>query len=86
LERGLITLEITVGIAPLLGLVGTAFGTLGQSKIINSADLAKGIGMILTTTLLGLLTAIPALVAWNYYSSKVQSAPIPRPHLSRSSK
>jgi biopolymer transport protein ExbB len=79
LERGLVILEITVGIAPLLGLVGTVFGlmtlfgTLGQSEVINSADLAKGIGMILTSTLLGLLIAIPALIAWNYYSSKVQS-------------
>jgi biopolymer transport protein TolQ len=75
LERSLLTLKITAGIAPPLGLVGTAFGTLGQSEIINSAGLAKGIGMILTSTLLGLLSDIPALIAWNYYSSKVQSPP-----------
>jgi biopolymer transport protein ExbB len=79
LQRGLVVLEITVGIAPLLGLVGTVFGmmmlfgNLGQSEVINSGDLAKGIGMVLTSTLLGLLIAIPALIAWNYYNTKVES-------------
>jgi biopolymer transport protein ExbB len=77
LERGLVVLEITIGIAPLLGLVGTVFGLmnlfadLGQSDVINSARLASGIGTILVSTLLGLLIAIPALIAWNYYSSKI---------------
>jgi biopolymer transport protein ExbB len=79
LERGLVVLEITVGIAPLLGLVGTVFGmmslfgTLGQSETINSSELAKGIAIILTSTLLGLLVAIPALIAWSYYNAKIQA-------------
>src|SRR5205823_1429471 len=48
LERGLVVLEIIVGIAPLLGLVGTivgmmsAFGDVGQS-LNNAAKLAKDI-------------------------------------------
>jgi biopolymer transport protein ExbB len=79
LERGLVILEITVGIAPLLGLVGTVFGlmslfgTLGTSEIIQSTELAKGISVILTATLLGLLIAIPALIAWSYYNAKIQA-------------
>jgi len=79
LERGLVVLEIVVGIAPLLGLVGTVFGmmtlfgSLGQAEVINSSDLAKGISIILTATLLGLLIAIPCLIAWNYYNSKIIS-------------
>ncbi|MCX8156217.1 MAG: MotA/TolQ/ExbB proton channel family protein [Verrucomicrobiae bacterium] len=79
LERGLVILEITVGIAPLLGLVGTVFGlmslfgTLGSSEIIQSTELAKGISVILTATLLGLLIAIPALIAWSYYNAKIQA-------------
>jgi biopolymer transport protein ExbB len=79
LERGLVVLEITVGIAPLLGLVGTVFGLmmlfadLGKSETIDSGRLASGIGTILISTLLGLLIAIPALIAWNYYNTKVQS-------------
>jgi biopolymer transport protein ExbB len=79
LERGLVVLEIIVGIAPLLGLVGTilgmmtAFGNVGRAGQIDPAELAKGISLILRATLFGLLIAIPSLVFWSYYSKKVES-------------
>ncbi len=82
LERGLVVLEIIVGIAPLLGLVGTilgmmtAFGNVGQAGQIDPAELAKGISLILRATLLGLLIAIPALVFWSYYTKKVESVAV----------
>jgi biopolymer transport protein ExbB len=81
LERGLIVLEIIVGIAPLLGLVGTilgmmsVFGDIGQTGLNNVNDaskLAQGISLILRTTLIGLLISIPSLVAWSYFSKKVE--------------
>ena len=78
LERGLVVLEIVVGIAPLLGLVGTIYGMitlfsgLGQSGLGDNAVLAKGIALILNTTLMGLLIAIPSLIAWSYYNKKVE--------------
>jgi biopolymer transport protein ExbB len=78
LERGLVVLEIIVGIAPLLGLVGTiagmmdVFGNLGQTGLSDAAKLAEGISLILRATLIGLLIAIPALVAWSYFSKKVE--------------
>ncbi|HNQ74298.1 MAG TPA: MotA/TolQ/ExbB proton channel family protein [Verrucomicrobiota bacterium] len=78
LERGLVVLEIIVGIAPLLGLVGTIVGMMdtfedvGLSGLNDAAKLAHGISMILKATLIGLLIAIPALVAWSYYSKKVE--------------
>lgn len=78
LERGLVVLEIIVGIAPLLGLVGTilgmmtAFGDVGQAAQIDAAKLAQGISLILRATLVGLLIAIPSLVAWSYYNKKVE--------------
>ena len=78
LERGLVVLEIIVGIAPLLGLVGTivgmmtAFGDVGQGNQIDAAKLAQGIALILRATLIGLLIAIPALITWSYYSKKVE--------------
>lgn len=80
LERGLVVLEIVVGIAPLLGLVGTIhglislFGEMGRvAGSGNNADLAKGIAIALNTTLMGLLTAIPALVAWSALTKKVEN-------------
>jgi biopolymer transport protein ExbB len=78
LERGLVVLEIIIGIAPLLGLVGTiigmmtVFNDIGDAGLNNASKLAQGISVILKTTLIGLLIAIPALVAWGYFSKKVE--------------
>src|ERR1041385_6361344 len=58
LERGLVVLEIIVGIAPLLGLVGTIagmmtlFGDVGQTGLNDAGKLAHGISLILTATLM----------------------------------
>ena len=79
LERGLVVLEIVIGVAPLLGLVGTIYGlitlfaSLGESGLGDNAALSKGIALALNATLLGLLTAIPSLIAWSYYSKKVET-------------
>lgn len=79
LERGLVVLEIIVGIAPLLGLVGTIagmmalFGDIGQTGLTDSSGLARGIALILNATLMGLLIAIPSLIFWSYYSKKVET-------------
>ena len=78
LERGLVVLEIIVGIAPLLGLVGTILGmitlfsTMGDVGLGDNTRFAKGIALALNATLLGLIVAIPSLVAWSYYSRKVE--------------
>ena len=78
LERGLVVLEIIVGIAPLLGLVGTILGmmttfeSVGQMGLNDASKLANGIALILKATLIGLLIAIPALISWSYYTKKVE--------------
>jgi biopolymer transport protein ExbB len=78
LERGLVVLEIIVGIAPLLGLVGTILGMMttfenvGQMGLNDASKLASGIALILKATLIGLLIAIPALISWSYYTKKVE--------------
>ncbi|MFO1514231.1 MAG: MotA/TolQ/ExbB proton channel family protein [Verrucomicrobiota bacterium] len=78
LERGLVVLEIIVGIAPLLGLVGTILGMMttfadvGQAGLNDASKLAQGISLILRATLIGLLIAIPALISWSYYTKKVE--------------
>ena len=78
LERGLVVLEIIVGIAPLLGLVVTiagmmtVFGDVGQTGLNDAAKLAAGIALILRATLIGLLIAIPSLIFWSYFSKKVE--------------
>ena len=53
LERGLVVLEIIIGIAPLLGLVGTiigmmtVFNDIGEAGLNNASRLAQGISVIL---------------------------------------
>ncbi|MCL5097221.1 MAG: MotA/TolQ/ExbB proton channel family protein [Candidatus Omnitrophica bacterium] len=79
LERGLVVLEIIVGIAPLLGLVGTihglitSFSNLGGASMGDNVAFARGIALALNATLMGLLIAIPSLIAWSYYNKKVES-------------
>lgn len=79
LERGLVVLEVIVGIAPLLGLVGTIhglitlFSDIGRTGLTDNAVVARGIAIALNTTLTGLLIAIPTLIAWSYYTKKVES-------------
>lgn len=78
LERGLVFLEIATGIAPLLGLTGTVYGMIALFGDIGSAGLgdntafARGIAIALKATLMGLLVAIPSLVAWSYYTKRVE--------------
>lgn len=82
LERGVVILEIIVGIAPLMGLVGTLhglitlFASLGSVGVSDNAALAKGISIALNTTLMGLIVAIPSLIAWSYYNKKVETLAI----------
>jgi len=79
MDRRLVILEIVVGVAPLLGLVGTIyglielFGGLAQVGLGDNSTLAGGIALALNSTLLGLLTAIPSLIAWSYYNKKVEA-------------
>ncbi|MEI6561726.1 MAG: MotA/TolQ/ExbB proton channel family protein [Verrucomicrobiota bacterium] len=80
METGLVVLEVIVGIAPLLGLLGavsglvTVFGTLGASETISDPrTIAKGISEALNTTIAGLSIAIPSLIAYSYFSKKVET-------------
>ena len=78
MERGLFLLEIVIGAAPLIGLLGTVtgltqvFGGLSfQSGVDDSEALIAGIAMALNTTILGLAIAIPTLAAYAYFTRKV---------------
>jgi biopolymer transport protein ExbB len=79
LERGLIVLEVITGIAPLLGLIGAVaglvhvFSALGiSSGASNTAAVARGIAEALNATVFGLSIAVPSLVAFSYFSKKIE--------------
>jgi biopolymer transport protein ExbB len=80
LETGLFILDIIVGIAPLLGLLGAVsglvkvFAAFGASAAATNPQLmAKGISEALSTTIVGLAIAIPSLIASSYFSKKVET-------------
>ena len=78
LERYLSVLATVANVAPLLGLLGTVLGMVQaftviprQAGVVSPGDLAGGIGTALLTTVWGLIVAIPTLVAYNYFVSRV---------------
>jgi biopolymer transport protein ExbB len=79
LERGLIVLEVIVGIAPLLGLIGAVsglvhvFSHLGLSTgASDTRQIALGIAEALNATVFGLSIAVPTLIGFTYFSRKVE--------------
>jgi biopolymer transport protein ExbB len=79
LEKGLIVLEVITGIAPLLGLIGAVsglvhvFSHLGLSSgASDTRQIALGIAEALNATVFGLSIAVPTLIAFSYFSKKVE--------------
>jgi len=78
LERGLFLLDVVISGAPLVGLLGTVTGLVEvfatfsqQSGLPDPEQFVSGISLALTTTILGLAIAIPALVAGAYFNRRV---------------
>ncbi len=79
LEKHLFILATAITLAPFLGLLGTVWGILItftglQSHAFASSNAAvlAGISMALATTVIGLVVAIPALIAYNYLKNSVR--------------
>jgi biopolymer transport protein ExbB len=79
LERYLETLGTVAAVTPLLGLLGTVIGMVQVFTAItthgvgNPTVLAGGIAQALITTAAGLSVAIPSLIAYRYYRSRVDT-------------
>lgn len=79
LDKHLYILSTIVTLAPFLGLLGTVYGILitfsdlqaqGAGASSNQAILG-GLSLALTTTVIGLVDAIPALIGYNYLKNIV---------------
>ena len=78
LQRFATAFNTIVGIAPLLGLLGTIFGLvqalssleLGSAGDDSSLAVIAGIGEALLTTAVGLIIAIATLIFANYFQSQ----------------
>jgi len=78
LERYLTFLATTGSTAPFIGLFGTVWGIMnafhgiGKTGSASLAVVAPGISEALVATALGLVAAIPAVMAYNHFLSKVR--------------
>lgn len=75
LQRGLFLLDTVVGLAPLLGLLGTVTGLAAlfpEQGVPDTATLTRGVGLALSTTILGLGVAIPSQLAANWLARRVE--------------
>jgi biopolymer transport protein TolQ len=79
LERGVNFLATTGSSAPFIGLFGTvwgimeAFRKIGVMKSASLAVVAPGIAEALIATAAGLAAAIPAVIFYNYFLSRINT-------------
>jgi len=78
IERNLFWLQTVAQASPLLGLLGTVFGMIrmfGAVSLSGLGDpqiLSRGISEAMLATAEGLCIGIPALVAYNYLTSRAE--------------
>ncbi len=80
LEKHLFILSTIVALGPFLGLLGTVWGILvtfsglhDGGGIGSNTSILGGLSTALATTVLGLIIAIPALVAYNYLRNHLRN-------------
>lgn len=77
MKRSLRALQVVVSVSPLLGLLGTVYGMITAFETSTHVGLGKGevlahgIYEALVTTAAGLTIAIPALLIYQYFASRV---------------
>ena len=78
LEHGMGMISTVVALAPMLGLLGTVWGVLdafaemGTAGTANLATIAPSISAALVTTVVGLIIAIPGVMAFSLLNSSVR--------------
>jgi biopolymer transport protein ExbB len=79
LRRGMNVVATVGSLAPFVGLLGTVVGIIGAFQGIGAAGSAgigpvmRGISEALIETAVGLLVAIPAVIAFNYLNARISS-------------
>lgn len=78
LDRGLVVLATLGNNAPFIGLFGTvlgiikAFNDLGLNPAGGASVVMAGISEALVATAVGLMVAIPAVIAFNYFQRRIK--------------
>jgi biopolymer transport protein ExbB/TolQ len=89
LKRGLGILATVGATAPFVGLLGTTMGIVNSFQGMATAGTAglgaisAGIAEALITTALGLIVAIPAVWAYNYFTTKIENLTVEMTYTSK---
>jgi biopolymer transport protein TolQ len=79
LSNGLVWLSVVAVVSPLMGLLGTVIGVMDSfmgvtaTGAANIGAVAPGIAEALIATAFGLVAAIPAAIAYNYFVTRLNS-------------
>ena len=79
INSGLVFLTISIAGGPFIGLLGTVagvmitFASIAATGEVNINAIAPGISAALVATLAGLVVAIPALLGYNYLTSRIRN-------------
>ncbi len=82
LEKRISLLLLVGSSAPLIGMTGTvtgmirAFAAMSSAGALQGSVVAGGISEALITTAAGLLIAVPAVIAYNYFSTRLEQITI----------
>ncbi len=82
LGRHMHFLATVAGVSPYIGLLGTVWGIINAFQALTKTSqatvalVAPGIAESLVATAMGLLAAIPALVAYNYFTGRLEQLEI----------
>jgi len=75
-DKNLWFLSMVSNVSPFMGLFGTiwgvmnSFASIGANQSVSIGVIAPGLAAALGTTALGLIAAIPAAIAYQYFSKK----------------
>ena len=75
-DKNLWFLSMVSDVAPFIGLFGTiwgvmdSFASIGVNQSVSIGVIAPGLATALGTTALGLIAAVPAAIAYQYFSKK----------------
>lgn len=76
LEKGMFLLDVAISAAPLLGLMGTVAGLVSVfsvSDMPSQETISRGVGLALSTTLLGLAIAIPSILGSSFLYRRIDT-------------
>ena len=79
MNKGLVLLTMAISGGPFLGLLGTVWGVmntfaaLAEAGEANIMAIAPGVASALSTTVFGLIVAIPALFGYNFLAAQIKN-------------